>query len=243
MSINILRNLRQLTNISKNYQRIAATQVVLIFAVLTMGDLFYSVHLPAPDKWIYTLLLVLEAVYLILLLNLAKNLNSSKKIQKIILAGIIAIFILSIIALNPLVEIVDDKIPWLIAIHTILCAIECYLIALGLQDIYSREIHIAERLWGSVAVYLMIALGWASFYEVIVLLNPASLGTVVAAGYQSYSESLYYSLCAISGTGSVYTDPTHLVRNLALIEAVWGVLFLVMLIGRLFSLPSPSNEK
>lgn len=234
MSINPLKSLRLKT---KNYQKVAIIEILLIFFVLTMGDLASIIAENMADKLVTSILLILEVIYLILLLQLAWFLNPSKRINTILKVAIGIIFLLSVIALNPFIEIVDNKIPWLIGVHIFLCAIECFIIALGLQDIYSQNLHITERLWGSVAMYLLIALGWGSFYEIIILIQPVSLGVELVACYQSYSESLYFSLCAISGTGSVYSSPTHLIRNLALIEAVWGVLFLVMLIGRLFSLP------
>jgi len=227
---------------TKNYRQVAAIEIILIFLVLTLGDFVRSLKLPAAPSIINTILLLAEAIYVLLLLQLSNFLNPNKRANLWLRSAFVIIIALSVVALNPFVEIVSDKTPWLIAVHIVLCSVECYLIALGLMDIYDVELHITERLWGSVAIYLLIAIGWASFYEIFVLINPASLGVGLEPGYQTYSESLYYSLCSISGTGSVYTNPAHFIRNFALIEAVWGVLFLVMLIGRLFSLPSNSSK-
>lgn len=223
---------------TKNYLQVAAIEIILIFAVLTLGDIIQFSNPETSSKFISSILLGLEAVYIFLLLQLSAFLNPNKKAKLILRFAFGAIIVLSLICLNPFYEFVSNKTPWLISVHIILCSIECYLIALGLRDIYDDDLQITERLWGSVAIYLLIALGWASFFEIFVLINPKTLGVTLLPGYQTYSESLYYSLCSISGTSSVYTNPSHLVRNLALLEAVWGVLFLVMLIGRLFSLPS-----
>lgn len=226
----------------KNYGQVALIEIILIFFVLTLGDIVRFKDPAVSLKVVSTTLLILEGIYLFLLLQLSNFLKPDKRMNYLLRITFAVIILLSVIALNPFVEIVANKIPWLIAVHVLLCAVECYLIGLGLMDIYDDDLQITERLWGSVAIYLLIALGWASFYEIFVLINPGSLGVTLEPGYQTYSESLYYSLCSISGTGSVYTNPTHLVRNLSLIEAVWGVLFLVMLIGRLFSLPSKTND-
>ncbi len=239
MALNPIRPLRLK---SKNYRQVAAIEISLIFFVLVMGDLAKFFANDANGVIVTLSLLILEAFYLILLLQLAKFLQPSQLINNLLKIAIAFIFILSIIALNPLINIVNDKVPWLIAVHIILCLMECYVIALSLKDIYSENLNITERLWGSVAVYLLIALGWASFYELFVLIDPQTLGVVLESGYQTYSESLYYSLCNLSGTSSAYTNPSHLIRNLALIEGVWGVLFLVMLIGRLFTLPSAKRD-
>ncbi len=226
----------------KNYRQVAAIQIALIFGVLALGDLVHFGNGVTSSKIVSSVLLILEAIYLLLLLQLSNFLKAGKTMRIIMRFVFLCILVLSLIALNPFVDVVQNKTPWLIAVHILLCSIECYLIGLGLMDIYDDDLQITERLWGSVAMYLLIALGWASFFEIFVLINPASLGVTLEPGYQTYSESLYYSLCSISGTGSVYTSPSHLIRNLALIEAVWGVLFLVMLIGRVFSLPSNNNS-
>lgn len=223
---------------TKNYQQFAAIEIVLIFFVLIMSDAASLFNQNAAQILIATVLLILELVYLLLIFQLAKFLYPSSRFAILLGIGISIVCICTFIALNPFVVFFENTLPWLLAAHVILCSIECFVIGLGLRDIYSSQLHIAERLWGSVALYLLIALGWASFYEIVLLVEPASFGTYLEPGYQSYAESLYFSLCAISGTGSVYTSPSHLIRNLALLEAVWGVLFLVMLIGRLFSLPS-----
>lgn len=223
---------------TKNYRKVAVIEIVLIFLVLILGDITVKLDFANPHTLVSSVLLIPEAVYLIILFQLAQLLNPDKRTQTIIKIGIACIFIISFIALNPFIDVTAIKVNLLIATHILLCSIECYIIALGLRDIYAENLHISERLWGSVAVYLLIALGWASFYEVFLLIDHSALGFALEPGYQTYSESLYFSLCSISGTGSAYPNPTHIIRNLALIESVWGVLFLVMLIGRLFSLPA-----
>jgi len=223
---------------TKNYRKVAIIEIVLIFLVLILGDIIVKLDFENPHTLVSAILLVPEAIYLIILFQLAQLLNPNQLQQRIIKVAVASIFILSFIALNPFFDATAIKINLLIGTHILLCSIECYIIGLGLRDIYAENLHISERLWGSVAVYLLIALGWASFYEVFLLLDHSALGIALEPGYQTYAESLYFSLCSLSGTGSGYPNPTHIIRNLALIESVWGVLFLVMLIGRLFSLPA-----
>ena len=237
-----LKNIKPLRLKTKNYQQVAVIEIILIFFILIMGDVATALNEAYADKIVTGVLLVLEIFYLLLLVQLAGFLSPNKRIINLLKLAVGTIFLLSFIALNPFFTIVSDLKPWLIAVHLILCSVECFVIALGLMDIYSDNLRITERLWGSVAVYLLIALGWGSFYEIFVLIDPMSLGVTLTAGYQTYSESLYFSLCSISGSSSAYTNPSHLIRNLSLVESVWGVLFLVMLIGGLFTLPSPNRD-
>ncbi len=232
MAINPIRPFQLPT---KNYRQVAVVEILLIFLVLSMGDLAgvfgWDVHGPA----VRGLLLLPEALYLIILFQLGKHLQPNRRIQQLLLTVVLAIAVLSFLGLNPLFSLGEAQVPVLIGVHVLLCGLECYLIALGLQDIYLDRLALKDRLWGSTAMYLLIAIGWASFYELFLLLDHDALGVALTPGYETYSEALYFSLCSLSGTGTIYSAPEHYIRNFALIEAVWGVLFLVMLIGRVFS--------
>jgi len=221
----------------KNYMQVAMIEILLIFSVLVMGDIARWLGADATDPMVAVALLIPEGVYVFILYRLATLLTDNKSAHRMVAAVLIVVAILSLIGLLPLLSNMDIKSELLIVVHIGLCMVECYLIALGLQDIYIDTLTLRERLWGSVAIYLLIAIGWASFYEIFLLLDHGALGIVLVPGYQTYSEALYYSLCSLSGSGTVYASPEHYIRNLALIESVWGVLFLVMLIGRLFTVP------
>lgn len=226
---------------TKNYIQVAAIEIALIFSVLVMGDIARFFGAEPTDPTVAVFLLLPEAVYVFILYRLATFLTDSKRAHRMVALALGAVAILSVIGLLPVLSDAAIKSDILIIVHCGLCAVECYLIALGLQDIYIDRLTLRERLWGSVAVYLLIAIGWASFYEIFLLLNNDALGVALVPGYQTYSEALYYSLCSLSGSGTVYATPAHYIRNLALIESVWGVLFLVMLIGRLFTVPDDKS--
>lgn len=225
---------------AKDYRRIAAIEIILIFVVLTLGDFLHLLGMQQHTvQWTYGILLILEILFMYLLMELAQFLRPSRLVYRVMQAGIFAVLILSVSAMFAGKQAQSGLLT---GMHSVLCAIECYLIGLTLLDIYSSGLTIVERLWGSVATYLLIALGWASFYEIFTLRIPDALGSNFSAGYASYCESLYYSLCAISGTETEYDNAIHILRNLSLVEGVWGVLFLVMLIGRIFTLPGEEKK-
>ena len=128
---------------NKNFRQVTVIQILLIFFVLTIGDITASFHTAFADTIVTSGLLILEGIYLLMLLQLVKFLRPESKSNLLIKITIGAIFVISIIALNPFVEIVNDKVPWLIVTHILLCSIECFVIALGLNDIYSSDIHIS----------------------------------------------------------------------------------------------------
>ena len=219
----------------KNYRQVAVVEILLIFCVLLMGDFATWLGMADDGAAVRGMLLIPEALYLIILYELGKHLQPNLAIRKFLAVWIWVIAACSVVALNPFFSIGAAYIPLLFTVHILLCALECYMIGLGLQDIYLDKLSLKDRLWGSTAVYLLIAIGWASFYELFLLIDHTALGVQLSPGYESYAEALYFSLCSLSGTGSVYTATSHVFRNLALIESVWGVLFLVMLIGRVFT--------
>jgi hypothetical protein len=93
----------------------------------------------------------------------------------------------------------------------------------------------AHRIAAAVAVYLLLGLIWARLYETVELLAPGSFR--VAAGEHLSSASLvYFSFVTLATVGYGDLTPIHLIaRNLAVLEAITGQLYMVILISRLVS--------
>ncbi len=88
----------------------------------------------------------------------------------------------------------------------------------------------------------MIGISFGSLYDLIAILNPSSLGTKLELGMPSYTENIYYSFNVLGGLDTAYPNPINLVRNLGVIEAIWGNLFIVLIIGKLFTMPRKAKE-
>ncbi|HRG86992.1 MAG TPA: hypothetical protein PLU02_14925, partial [Chitinophagales bacterium] len=56
---------------SKNYRKVAAIEIVLIFLVLILGDMMIKLDVENPHTLVSAILLIPEAVYLIILYQLA----------------------------------------------------------------------------------------------------------------------------------------------------------------------------
>jgi hypothetical protein len=96
-----------------------------------------------------------------------------------------------------------------------------------------------HRIIGSIAVYMLIANIWAIIYQFIYVQLPGSLQIPSAMSEQGVAPStfLYFSFTTLSTTGYGDILPVHsLVRTLVIIEQLIGVLYPVVLIGRLVSL-------
>lgn len=100
---------------------------------------------------------------------------------------------------------------------------------------------------GSICVYLIIGVAWALLFSLVESFRPGSFNLpailIIDGGHSALSELhrfrlfLYYSLVTLTtlGYGDV-TPVTYPARNLAVVEAIIGQLYIAVLIARLVGL-------
>ncbi|UCC71446.1 MAG: two pore domain potassium channel family protein [Gemmatimonadota bacterium] len=100
----------------------------------------------------------------------------------------------------------------------------------------------AEAIYGAVCVYFLLAALWGVTYALVEVLAPGSFNlpdptALTARGRLETGPLMYYSFVTITtlGYGDI-TPVTELGRLLALLEAVLGQLFLVILVARFVGL-------
>jgi voltage-gated potassium channel Kch len=104
-----------------------------------------------------------------------------------------------------------------------------------------------ERILGAIAVYLLLALVWANLYTALLSLlqNPFG-GSLGRTGLEAYPDLVYFSMVTITTTGYGDISPVHpIVRSLANMEGMIGVLYPSIFIARLLSLqgrPGPGSS-
>jgi len=106
-----------------------------------------------------------------------------------------------------------------------------------------------SRILGAIAVYLLLALVWANLYTALLSLLPDPFGgSLGRTGLDAYPELVYFSMVTITTTGYGDISPVHpIVRSLANMEGMIGVLYPSIFIARLLSLqgrpePGPSGN-
>jgi len=119
--------------------------------------------------------------------------------------------------------------------------------------IRAREVD-AEILFGAACVYLFFALVWGLLYEVVEGLQPGSLavgGEPISAGEGAGGGVvMYFSFVTLTTLGYGDVAPvSQFARLLAMLEAVLGQLFMVLLVARLVGIHTaqaltraPANE-
>jgi hypothetical protein len=92
----------------------------------------------------------------------------------------------------------------------------------------------AERICAALCVYLLAGIGFGGVFAALETLDPGSL---VGAGSIDLDEAAYFSFVTLAtlGYGDI-TPATSATRALAVLEAVFGQLYLAVLIARLVSL-------
>jgi hypothetical protein len=93
----------------------------------------------------------------------------------------------------------------------------------------------AHRIAAAVAVYLLLGLIWARLYELLEQFAPGSF-RIPEGEHLSTAGFIYFSFVTLATIGYGDFSPVHIIaRNLAVLEAITGQLYMVILISRLVS--------
>jgi hypothetical protein len=89
----------------------------------------------------------------------------------------------------------------------------------------------------------MMIMAFASVYDIINIVQPMSFGKELRVGFSSYSESVYYSIHSLIKLEDYFPNASRLMKNISIIETVWGDLFLALLVGNLLNKPAQLKTK
>lgn len=95
----------------------------------------------------------------------------------------------------------------------------------------------ADKVFGAVSAYVMIAVLFATLFSLLQLLQPSSFYINQANssdGSLDWSDLMYFSFTVLTSTGfGEITPVTHMARSLIVVEQVLGVMYVAFLIARL----------
>ncbi len=99
----------------------------------------------------------------------------------------------------------------------------------------------AHRICAAIIVYLFLGMIWSRFYQITGLLIPGAFH--MADGGATLTSYLYFSYVTLATIGYGDISPVHpAARNLAVLEAITGQMYIAVLIARLVS-TSTSGEQ
>ncbi|RAV99610.1 hypothetical protein [Pseudochryseolinea flava] len=229
------------TEKQKDYRNIVFIQIIIIVFGLTLsGHVIEDTKTPEA-KLVITIFSIFGLTYSFLLWDLLRNFTNSKtliRIYLLLLFGSIGVGLLVEFPYYTFIDVPDRRII-LLLVHAMLFVTEVIIISFAIRDIFSGEYLTPDKLWGSACVFLMIGISFGSLYDLICLIKPGSLNPRLAIGFPNYSECVTYSLAILGGMDPGQPEASRLIRNIGILEAVWGNLFVVLVIGKLMGLPRP----
>ncbi len=223
---------------TKDYRNIVIIQITIIVFGLTLSEPLLSDSKSPESKLIISIFSFFGALYAFLLWDLLRNFTTSKILITTILTVLSGIVVIGSLVEFPYYQIlhIADRQTYLLCIHGLLFPIEITVIGFTIRDIFSGKFLSPDKLWGAACVFLMIGISFGSLYDLITIALPGSLGAEIELGLPNYSECVTYSFSVLGGVDSGLT-PSRLIRNISVIESVWGNIYGMLIIGKLLGLP------
>ena len=103
-----------------------------------------------------------------------------------------------------------------------------------LNYVLRRDMMTADKLYGAVAAYMMVAILWAFLYGVLQYFYPGAYAVGGTPKALDMGEMIYFSFTALSTAGFGDITPVLIQsRFLTILEMVTGVMYVAILIARL----------
>jgi hypothetical protein len=100
-----------------------------------------------------------------------------------------------------------------------------------------------DTIYGSLSVYLLMAMTWGCAYLVLVTFQPGALSIDPLRGSNhniDWSDCMFYSFVTLTSLGGEIVPVSAQARSLTILETVSGVLYVAVLVARLVSVYSAS---
>ena len=229
----------------KDYRNVTVVQIIIVTMGLTLSEWIITDADTFASKMVITLFSAFGALYAFLLWDMLRNFTSNRILKNAILITLTVISIFGILTEFPFYQIIEfpNRQLNLFIIHGLLFPIEVTIIGYALNDLFSGGNLTPDKLWGAACVFLMTGISFGSLYDLICIVKPGSFGIDLKLGIPNYAESVRYSFSILGGVEPGLPNASVLIRNLSVIEGVWGALYAMLIIGKLLGLPRAEENK
>jgi hypothetical protein len=227
----------------KDYRNTVIIQILIVVLGLTITEPVIDDPKSQEAKLIISIFLTFSAAYVFLLWDLLRNFTPNRFLIIVIFFALAGIFVAGSMVEFPYYQLlhVPDRRIFLLILHGLLFPIEVTVISFAIRDIFSGGFLTPDKLWGAACVYLMIGISFGSLFHLIDMARPGSLGVTQELGMPNYSECIAYSFSVLGGVDPG-TTTSHFVRNISVLEGIWGALYSMLIIGKLLGLPRAESE-
>jgi len=205
-------------------------------ALLALIGIFFVV--PAFEKNFYTHLL-LQCNFILLILSSVYAIDGQRAIL------VIGPFLLIPFIYFDALSFQYHSLPYMIVAYGFSLAFTLLAIVVLMRKILHAGLVNTDLIFGALMVYLLSGILWAKFYFIENMMTPGSFngagildfdGTTLLNAYEQQFNFLYYSFATLAtlGMGDI-TPLSHLAKSLTAIEAMFGQLFVAIIIAKLVS--------
>lgn len=223
----------------KYFKQTIFSQFMMAFEALLIEDLIHMAVPPseAAKSFGEIIFLLTTIWYMYSLYKMVRCFDSNAKIVNGMYIALVTAFVIGATLASPGVEIFDDvtKRFILFGVQVTLYSSFCMLIYYTIIEIFGENSNMEERMWGSAAVFLMIAISFASMYDIVCLVYPNATGVLHEMRFHSYMMCVAYSLNVVGALDTAFPEAIPIVKDISILEAVWSHLFGLLLVGRLLS--------
>lgn len=223
--------MRKISNIL-NHELKREPRFGLLFLMLLMA-LAVPSFLPPGTVFQLAVQILISGILLV-------GLTSVSRGQRLLLIGILVV--LPAIALSGLARLVDHKL--IIASNTLAIIFLLYLSILIINYLLRTQKADANTIYGAICVFMLLGFIWGLTFFVFEVVDPHALTHDGAAVYddvggllEATSNAIYLSFVTLTtlGYGDI-TPSSNPTRTLAVLEAILGQLFLIVMISRFVGL-------
>jgi hypothetical protein len=206
-----------------------------IILTLFLLPLFTYLGFPYHIQIAETVFFGVLGIYVFLLWDMLRNYTANRRLIMINFVLIMGVFLLGVIAVNPFIPMpVNPAYRSVLAfIQASLLTVEGCVIYFTLQEFFRKDLSLGLRLWGAACIYLMIGLAFGSAYELVCILDIQCMGVEIPLQTLAFMKRIEFSFMVLAGMDNPYAAVAGMVTSLATAEALFGQLFVVLIVGRL----------
>ncbi len=218
----------------RDFRRVVFVQVAIVISTFLLA-VFESMSFPFSIEIAETIFLASIGVYCFFLWDMLRNYTSSKKVIVINFIFIMGVFLSGFIGVNPFFPMAPTAgyRVFLAAVQVCLMAVEVSVIYYTILEFFKKDLGLPIKLWGAACIYMMIGLTFGSFYEILCIAQTDCLGIDIPLRTLAMMKRVGFSFMVLSGMGFPYQHVSELMYAAGTVEALWGQIFIVLIVGRL----------